>query len=328
MAVPFFEGTAGLVLQSFGALVLFYIGYKLFTFASVYLLPPLSLSKYQKSGTQSRSWALITGASAGIGLGCAHELALRGFNVVLLGHKPDELDEAKAAIKSESPNAEVQNIVLDVIKASTAEIEAAIQSISHLPLTILINNVGGVPTRREAGLLRLADYTGDELDATVNMNARFMIQATRLLTPILARNGPSLLLTISSAAKIGMPYVAPYSACKAFNWGLSNALKREVGAQGLPIDVLAIVPGDVASQSNKYGLTPGTPTARQFAKHIMDRCRRAIAVGWTDVSPFWMHALQIESINYMPESLRQKVLKDTFEKKKLDYETIYKKMDL
>ncbi|KAM5343932.1 hypothetical protein ACJ41O_012469 [Fusarium nematophilum] len=323
MAGVLSSSAASFLLQSLGAVALGITGYRCLAAASVWLLPALPLSRYQRPG-QLRSWALVTGASAGIGYSCAQELAARGFNVVLHGHKPAELDQAKDAIESESPDAQVQVLVLDAVKASADDIAEAIKSISHLPITVLVNNVGGITLTREAGILRMHEYRADEVDSTLNLNARFMIHVSRLLTPVLASNGPSLMLNISSAAKMGIPFVAPYSACKGFIVSLSKALQREVRSAGMPVDVLCIIPGDVESQANKISLTPGTPTSRRYARCVMDRCGRAIARGWTEIAPWWPHALQIGLMEYMPEGLLQKALVQTFEQKKKDYEAYYK----
>ena len=72
---------------------------------SLWLLPTKSLTKYQRP---SRAWALITGSSAGIGFGCAQELAVRGFNIILLGHLGHELEDARQQISAESPDIELR----------------------------------------------------------------------------------------------------------------------------------------------------------------------------------------------------------------------------
>ena len=129
----------GTVLKAIGVVATLRTCYRWLDGASLWLLPVLPMTRYWRENRPGQSWALITGASAGIGLSCGHELAARGFNVVLLGHKPDELAEAKAAIEDASPAVEVRILELDVITASAEEIDAALDSISHLPLTVLVN---------------------------------------------------------------------------------------------------------------------------------------------------------------------------------------------
>jgi len=126
-------------LEAVGAATILYVCYKWADAAALWLLPKIPMTHYQRSSSGRRSWALVTGASAGIGRGFAHELAARGFNVVILGHVPDELAEAKAAIEAESPAVEVRVIVLDVVTATASEIGTALDSVSSLQLTVLVN---------------------------------------------------------------------------------------------------------------------------------------------------------------------------------------------
>ncbi|KAI0830424.1 NAD(P)-binding protein [Hypoxylon sp. FL0890] len=300
------------VLQYIGAAFLTYEAYKLLDYASFYLLPPASLARYRAN---KGAWALITGASAGIGLGTAQELAARGFNVVLLGHLPAELDDAAALIKAESRDAEVRIIVLDAITATPHEIDAAFESISTLPITVLINNVGGFPIAQPA-IRNLYEYTAAELDRSLNLNARFMAHVSRIMLPRLAENSPALMLNLSSAARMGIPGVAPYSGCKGFIISLTAAMAREMAAAGSRVDCLAITPGDVRTQSNTIGLTPGSPDARQYAKAMLDRAPRAVERGWLECMPWFSHALAIGILETLPRSIALRLLVAEFEKKK------------
>ncbi|KAI2632510.1 NAD(P)-binding protein [Hypomontagnella submonticulosa] len=300
-------------LQYIGAAFLTYEAYKLLDYASFYLLPPASLARYRAK--QNDAWALITGASAGIGLGTAQELAVRGFNVVLLGHLPAELEAAAALIKSESRAAEVRIVVLDAITATPHEIEAAFESISDLPITILVNNVGGFPGAQPA-IRNFADFTGADLDRSLNINARFMAHVSRIMLPRLADNSPALVLNMSSAARLGIPGVAPYSGCKGFIISLTSAIAREMSATGKQIDCLSIIPGDVRTQSNNVGLTPGSPDARQFAKVMLDRAPRAVKKGWLELRPWLSHAVSIWALDKLPGPVVLRLLLAEFEKKR------------
>ncbi|XXG97339.1 hypothetical protein Hte_003636 [Hypoxylon texense] len=334
-------------LRYIGAASLTYAAFKLIEYASFYLLPPASLARYQRSerregddttttaagaapagaagAASAAAWALVTGASAGIGFGTARELAARGFNVVLLGHLPAELDAAAAKIKAESRGTatgqvqvqvQVRIVVLDAITATPPEIEAALEeSLGSLPITVLVNNVGGVPIPQPT-IRNLAEYTAEDLDRTLNLNARFMAHVSRVLLPRLAANGPSLVLNISSAARMGIPGVAPYSACKGFILSLTAAMAREMAAAGKQVDCLAIIPGDVRTQSNTVGLTPGSPDARQFAKAMLDRAPWAVRRGWLACVPWWSHAVAIGALDMLPGSVVLHLLLTEFDKKK------------
>lgn len=141
-----------------------------------------------------------------------------------------------------------------------------------------------------------------------------MTLATRHLLPTLARHGPSLVLNLSSVARMGMPGVAAYSACKSFVLTLSKATARELRAARCPVDVLAVVPGDVESQQNAAPLTPGTPSSRRYTQAVLDRAPRAVRLGRLEMMPWWLHAVQIAFLEGVPEWLGQTLIQGSFEK--------------
>ena len=146
-----------------------------------------------------------------------------GFNILLLGHKPDELEEARGILCNDRSVLLVHIVPLDATQASTAALDKWIGLISKLPITILVNNVGGIPDRPPP-LRTLDEHTEEGIDSTINLNARFMAQLTRRMIPILARNGPSLMINISSAGQLGMPGLAAYSGAKGLVASLSKAV--------------------------------------------------------------------------------------------------------
>ncbi|TPX17748.1 uncharacterized protein E0L32_002849 [Thyridium curvatum] len=303
--------TAAKCLQAIGLATLSYFAYKIVLENALWLLPKTPLTRYQRP---SGAWVFITGASAGIGQGCAQEFAARGFNLVLLGHLPAELEQTKALILAESPQAHIRIIVLDAITAKPADIEAALQSVADLPLTVLINNVGGNPVARQPVFKRLDQYTAAEVTSNMAVNAGFMAQLTRLAVPVLARNGPSLVVNLSSGAKTGIPGVAMYSACKAFVHALSKAVAREMIAEGMSVDVVSLVPGDVKTLTNDV-VPKGSPDPRSFSKVLLDRLGTAVRMGSLELSPWYFHQVQIWLADVVPERVMRNVLVDMFKRK-------------
>lgn len=324
---PVLDAHLPLFLQGVGALFLVHQLYYYLDAATLWLLPSLPLTRYQRdtkaASGSTRSWALVTGASAGIGLGLAHELARRGFNIVLHGYLADELEAARRAIQHDSPDAEVQVVVLDAIAASGADIDAALDGVQHLhDVTVVVNNLGGFPIP-EPKIRGLHEYSAAQLDATLDINARFMSHVCRRMIPILAagadkRKGTrGLLLNVSSAGHLAFPFITPYSGSKALVNALSRAVQLECAGLGLPVDVLVVVPGDVRSQMNSgAGLTPGSPDSQQYAACVLDRTVRAVNKGWLVVSPWWMHAVQLNGLMMLPGWVFQRVILGVFEEKK------------
>lgn len=155
-----------------------------------------------------------------------------------------------------------------------------------------------------------------DLDRSLNLNARFMAHVSRIMPPRLTDSSPALMLNLSLDARMGMPGVAPYSACKGFIISLTAAVAREMAAAGGRVDCLAIIPGDVRTRSNSIGLTPGSPDARQYAKVMLDRAPRAIARGWLKCKPWWLHAVSTGILEMLSESVALRLLVAEFGKKK------------
>ncbi|KAK1589880.1 short chain dehydrogenase, partial [Colletotrichum navitas] len=231
-------------LKTIGLVWVLYSAYRLYDALALRILPAVPLTRYQKNGP-FESWALVTGGSAGVGLGCAQELALRGFNVVLCGHDVDELEDARALVESEcrlrrlKGDVAVRLVVLDPVASSARQLQAAVDGLADLDVTVLVNNAGGVPAQQQQqGWPLLREMSVDEVDATIDLNARFMARLTRLMAPALARNGPSLVLNVGSsstttaAAAGSEPGSAVCSATKAFVASFSRALAREMKADG------------------------------------------------------------------------------------------------
>ncbi|KAK2006194.1 short chain dehydrogenase, partial [Colletotrichum eremochloae] len=223
-------------LKTIGLVWVLYSAYRLCNALAQWILPAVPLTRYQNKGP-FESWAVVTGASAGVGLGCAQELALRGFNVVLFGHDEDALENARALIESEclrrhKGDVAVRLVVLDAVASSAQQVQAAIDGLADLDVTVLVNNVGGVPAAQQQGSSvqrPLREMSVDDVDATIDLNARFMARLTRLMLPALARNGPSLVLNVGSTTAGS---AAVYSGAKAFVASFSRSLTREMAAEG------------------------------------------------------------------------------------------------
>ncbi|KAF3931748.1 hypothetical protein ABW19_dt0210046 [Dactylella cylindrospora] len=295
LAVPLFIGLAAIL----GAAL------RVFQFINIYFRIPKDLLRAYKCKDQT--YALITGSSGGIGFGCAQDLVAKGFGVILLAHIESELEAAKSKLQAQQSNAKVVTLLCNAMTVKAADLEALLSSVKHLSITILVNNVGDVPIPQP--VLRLyKDFPLDGIEKTMNVNARFMAQVTRVMIPVLSQNPRSLIINISSGARIGIPYVVLYSATKAFNWALSTGLAREFAATGVPIDCVAVVPGDVKTDGNKFGLPKGTPLAAEYGKMLFDRVDNAVNHGLLEFSPYWKHALQMKILDWLPETIRTREL--------------------
>lgn len=283
-----------------GALTAIYLIASFLQFAFLYLRPSSLLSYHH----QKQSWALVTGASDGIGFALAHELCYRGFNVILHGRNPAKLEGVKSTLMLAFPSTQIRLIVLDAsLLVSSSSLQRLVAGIQDVHLSVLINNVGGTsPVSPDFKTLK--DHTHDEVDALLNLNSRFATQLTRAILPLLQRNQPGLIINIGSAVSMGFPYLTVYSGAKGFNVSWGKSLQIELKAEGQDISVMGVVVGNVQSAGNKSDATLFTPTSRVMAKAILDR----VGCGKSMVIAYFPHALQLSPLGWLPEAVVQKVV--------------------
>ena len=293
------------VVFGFGVAAISYISLRFLRFIYLYTRPS-SIKRYLYGDSP---WALVTGASDGIGLGIAHELAANGFNVVLHGRNPEKLERTKIQLEGEYENVRFRTAVLNASSATSQQLGKLVASLDSLNLTILVNNVGG-----GAKIQPLEMNTAEELDFLINVNARFPAQLSKTLLPKLARtDGPTLIMNIGSLADSSVPYATVYGGSKAFNMAMSSSLAVEVKAEGKNIEVLAIPVGRVTDVAhNKERASFFTPTARTMARACVDRvgCGRQVVVGYVG------HAMQKFLIDQSPSIVFEMLVVPTMKDRK------------
>ena len=259
---------------------------------------PSSLKRYLHGAD---TWAFVTGASDGIGRGFAQELAQNGFNVVLHGRNPTKLEDVKAQLQNQFPKLDFRILIADASSTSYQQLDELVASINDLHLTVLINNVGGAIT-----VAPLEDTTSEDVDAIMNMNARFPTQLTKTLLPKLTQmKTPSLMMNIGSMGDFSVPYATIYGGSKGFNMTWSSSLAMELKSEGKDVEVLAISVGRVTDVSHhKKDASFFTPNARTMAKAALQRvgCGKPVVVGYVG------HALQKFLVGLLPFSITSRAV--------------------
>ncbi|TVY88379.1 Very-long-chain 3-oxoacyl-CoA reductase, partial [Lachnellula willkommii] len=229
------------ILTLTGTLTLLTLLFKTARFIHIYTRPS-SLPRYLHTSPSGQSpWALVTGASDGIGRGYAHELASHGFNIILHGRNPYKLSSVQASILAAHPKTQTRLMVLDATTCSAPDIAAAVKELAcaGLHVTVLVNNVGTGTTPSGHVFANFEDEDASDIDAIINTNARFPALITHFVLPILQT--PALILTMASISDVGSPYISVYSGTKAFDSSFSKALRREMIAEGRDVEVLAVM---------------------------------------------------------------------------------------
>jgi NAD(P)-dependent dehydrogenase (short-subunit alcohol dehydrogenase family) len=172
--------------------------------------------------------ALVTGASSGIGLGCAVALAEQGARVFLAARSAEKLGEAVAAMRAEGLNAE--GLPLDV-----GDIEATRRAVAaHGAFDVLVNSAG---TARHGPA---SDTTPEDFDAAAALNVRgayFLTQA--VANALIAAGRPGSLINVSSQmGHVGGIDRAVYCATKHAVEGFTKAMAIEWGRHGIRVNTV------------------------------------------------------------------------------------------
>lgn len=179
-------------------------------------------------------WALVTGASSGLGQACARELAATGLNLVLVarhGHALRTLADELGA-----PGGEMRPVIADLARAEgLAAVEDATRNLD-VGLAVLAAGCGTSGSFHDADL-------PDEL-AMLDLNCRAVLRQSRYFGRRFARRGRGGLVLFGSLLGFqGAPHAAHYAATKAYVQTLGEGLHVELAPRG--VDVLVAAPGPV-----------------------------------------------------------------------------------
>lgn len=206
--------------------------------------------------------ALVTGASSGIGLAFAEELAARGLDLILSARRVDRL-EALAARLATAHGTKTRIVAADLAEPDAPA--AILAACEGEDVGLLVSNAGfNMKGRFEDGSAsRMAKML------TVNCHAPMQL-AHGMIPRLKARGRGGIMMTASVEGLIGCPYSTAYAATKALVVSLAEGLWAELRPHD--IDVLAMCPGATESEATLNGTLKG-----DFLKHLQP-AREAVAL--------------------------------------------------
>lgn len=201
----------------------------------------LSTKTKQRLKNKYGDWAIVTGATSGIGLELATQLADAGFHLIINARNEERLQAVKQNL-SNKYNVKIIAVAADLADSSgTDKIIAATQKLN---VGLLINNAG----YGTSGLLLDAS-----LHSEINMlrvNCEAVLTLTHYYSQIFKQQQRGGIIFLSSLVAFqGVPYAANYAATKAYVQSLAEALAQEL--RPYHVDVLSAIPGPVASGFGK-----------------------------------------------------------------------------
>ncbi|HXM95700.1 MAG TPA: SDR family oxidoreductase [Candidatus Dormibacteraeota bacterium] len=256
-------------------------------------------------------WALVTGASAGIGVALAEELARGGTHLILTARRKDRLENLARTL-TEKHKIRTEVLPADLTDASAPEKIFALTSEKGITVDLLINN---------AGFGQYGEFHSTETKRLLDMvqvNCAAVVHLTRLYLPeMVARRSGDVLIVASTAAFQAVPYISTYAATKAFDLFLAEGLAEEMKPYG--IRVCALCPGSTESEFHEVaGQTHITAmnAKRETAEKVARTGLRALAAGKSYVISGVGNYLGAQSQRLVPRSVVTSIAARLFRPKK------------
>jgi short-subunit dehydrogenase len=244
---------------------------------------------------------LVTGASAGLGVEFARQLAPRARRLILVARRRDRLEQLRAELVERHPKLEVRVEECDLadrdaLTALCDRIDAEVGVVD-----VLVNNAGF----GDAGMFDLASW--DKLERMIELNVRALTYLThRMLRPMIERRRGGILNVSSGAGLQFYPSFAAYIGTKHYVTGFTEALRTEVSSFGVVVSQLC--PGPVSTEFNEVAGVPKKIDVGRVSLSA-ERCVRIALRGFSRgralVVPGFLMALVMAFAGMTPRFMRR-----------------------
>ena len=249
-----------------------------------------------KSVAKPAGYALVTGASRGIGKCFARALAARSWDLILVARSADQLKQLAGEL-STTFGIRAEPIALDLTAGGCAADLRRVTLERGLDVELLVNNAGASDRGEFAGL------TLDRQSEMIRLNTLALVELThQLLPPMIARRRGTIINVSSTAGFQPMPYVAVYAATKAFVTSFSMALAEEIRPHG--IVVVTLCPGPTRTDARAVADSRSRfPGGLQPAEEVVQEALERIERGGGLVVPRFVNKAMAFSNRLMPLGL-------------------------
>jgi hypothetical protein len=248
-----------------------------------------------KTENFSGRWALVTGASAGIGAALARELAAQGAKLILTARRLDRLEALASELAAQG--AEVRVVAADLNDPAAPGLLYDATEGAGLKVEILVNN---------AGLGQFGAFCQSPVEqelSQVRVNCEAVVRLTRLLVPrMIERRSGWVLVVASTASFQPVPYLTTYAATKAFARFFALGLAAEVASFG--VRVTALCPGPTESEFfsvARAGAIRGCQV--QSAEDVARQAVAALARGQRTLIPSFSGRFTAFLVRFLPVGL-------------------------
>jgi short-subunit dehydrogenase len=241
-------------------------------------------------------WALVTGASAGIGRELARQLAASGANLVLTARRGDRLAELALELTARHKT-QVETFPADLTRLETPREIFRFTQQKNLPIEVLVNN---------AGFGKYGEFfrvDAQRLLEMIQVNVSAVVHLTHLfLGPMAERHSGYVLIVSSTAAYQAVPYISTYAATKGFELLFAEGLAAEMRPYG--VRVCCLCPGSTESEFHQVaGQPPRTARRRETAEKVARVGLQALATGEPSVVSGRRNWVNVEAQRLLPRKL-------------------------
>ncbi|KAF8813735.1 3-ketoacyl-CoA reductase [Phlegmacium glaucopus] len=252
-----------------------------------FIIPGVSLKRF---GARKGAWAVVTGATDGIGKEFSCQLAKNGFNVLLVARNPQLLSDTAAEIESRYKVSTLTHSI-DFAKSNDDAYAGLATACGGLDIGVLVNNVGKSHTMPAY----LVDTPRDEISDIVAINVNATLRVTYTILPGMVQRKRGLILNIGSfAGSIPSPMLATYSGTKAFLATFTSALAEEVKKDNITVEHVNTY--FVVSKLSKIRKSSALiPMPANYVRSVLSKIGLACGAAYSGrpntSTPFWSHAL-------------------------------------
>ncbi|NOW98563.1 SDR family oxidoreductase [Mucilaginibacter sp. SG564] len=257
------------------------------------------------------TYALITGASKGIGRALAIQLAKKGYPVLLVARSADELQTLATEIIVQY-QVKAQWLAIDLSDNDAAERVIKWCTDHVYAVSVLINNAGyGL-----WGSFETVDIAG-QLNV-IGLNINTLVKLTHAFIPLLKQQSPAYILNVgSTAAYQAVPTLGVYSATKAFVLSFTRALRYELKSSPISVSCLSPGPTDTGF-AHRAGLDAFADLAAKFnmqPEEVAAIGLKGLFNKKAEIIPGLLNKLSVTGARLLPKALIEKIGGDLYKSK-------------
>jgi uncharacterized protein len=241
-------------------------------------------------------WAIVTGASAGIGWALAEQLAAGGANLVLTARRVDRLQKLAADL-SQKHGVKTEVYSADLTHPEAPEDILEFTKTKGIETELLVNNAGF------GAFGYIQEIPLEKLLEMVQVNCAAVVHLTRLFIPeMVERKHVDILIVASTASFQPVPFNSVYAATKAFDLLFAEGIAEEVRKFG--VRVCALCPGPTTTEFQQVAHQPDRPMkVNETAEKVARVGLKALVAGKSWVISGAMNRVMMESERLVPRGL-------------------------